>query len=541
MTLPETINSGDTGHIGHHEELHAFANEFEGWTRDRILTAGRMMIAADDSPQAYKDHAVVVCAGEDDHTAVNVLQAVIAGLGFGGIDVAPGTYHAGGSLVLADRSSFCSMGRYGAKWIADELITGGLIVVNGSASPSHYRHMEISGIELNGGDTATPLLVLDDAASMHLERLQFGGTDSDGIRGRNWWDSTIYACRFDGCGTVGAASRAAVRAGVRLYSTATGDFDNCNGLDFLSCVWENTPDAPADSMFVAISGGGGDYAHSGISIIGGKGENRSVSSGYAPFYFEGVLGLRVQMRGTQGAFRSGGPTTPAPFFDVKDCTDFEIDPRHFETVAGANSLRCAIRAEASMGKLYIPRAAVAADNEPSEALIEFVGSANDIDIAGGHQWSYDPDSTAKMFSGWPGTPRHRGIARKSTSTTRTVTTASADPHLVLRLQAGGRYKISAQLHYEAGASAGLQFGLSLPAGASADWSWHGPGSNYAPRDESSMAAAEGFGGSGRVIFIEGTVIMGTTPGNMAISWAKALDSADDATLLAPCWLEAVVA
>jgi hypothetical protein len=138
-----------------------------------------------------------------------------------------------------------------------------------------------------------------------------------------------------------------------------------------------------------------------------------------------------------------------------------------------------------------------------------------------------------------------GTARQST------TTLTADPDLVLPLQANYTYMIHGVMYSTSPASADIQFAISFPALATATFGASrlatsvaaatGDGDWGAYDSATSGVSAIGVGGTGGVQYttISSTVVMGSTAGDFTIMWAQLASVASDTTLEGGSWIAGI--
>ncbi len=118
-----------------------------------------------------------------------------------------------------------------------------------------------------------------------------------------------------------------------------------------------------------------------------------------------------------------------------------------------------------------------------------------------------------------------------------------DDELFCDVRASALYMLDAFLIYSASASGSIKFGISLPAGATINWSHQAPGTGTVDRDHVSIAwtgnhtQAQGIGylgfgtGANAVGWIRDLPIdVGPTPGRVGITWAQATAENSDCTL-----------
>lgn len=156
------------------------------------------------------------------------------------------------------------------------------------------------------------------------------------------------------------------------------------------------------------------------------------------------------------------------------------------------------------------------------------------------------DLTASLMSGQEWTAWKTGPTSRASNVTPT-----ADPDLSIPVVAGATYDIRGILGYTAdgpvnsGSPGGIQFTLTAPAGSAGGWSAIGdaPGTVLAPGIFPFTAwggthAFNGRGATASAAIIEGTLLVGATPGNLALSWCQAGSDATPTVLLAGCKLVA---
>jgi hypothetical protein len=120
---------------------------------------------------------------------------------------------------------------------------------------------------------------------------------------------------------------------------------------------------------------------------------------------------------------------------------------------------------------------------------------------------------------------------KTGDTTRATSSMSIDPHLSLSLLASTTYDFDLALYHNAPSANDIQFAMSFPSGASVTWggvrlasgasSVTGEGDfgvYIAPTSSTSAIAAGGTGGD-QLSIIRGTIVLGVTPGALALFWA----------------------
>ena len=144
------------------------------------------------------------------------------------------------------------------------------------------------------------------------------------------------------------------------------------------------------------------------------------------------------------------------------------------------------------------------------------------------------------------------FARKTADTSRaSTTTATADPHLSVAMQANATYVIDGFIIYNAGTTGdmGMQFGV--PAGATGDWNavgWgRGAGASVGTDgftvrlNDNSITQNRTYGGDTTDItaHVKGIVITAGTAGNLTVDWAQAASDATATIFRTNSWLRIV--
>ncbi|QKY78571.1 hypothetical protein SEA_DRYAD_33 [Streptomyces phage Dryad] len=126
-------------------------------------------------------------------------------------------------------------------------------------------------------------------------------------------------------------------------------------------------------------------------------------------------------------------------------------------------------------------------------------------------------------------------ARKTASTSRSSTiTTTADPHLVVAVEANAVYNILANLVWRPSGSGGFRFGWTLPTGCSIIFIDNDSGSAIATTDELTFNVTTGSS-------VGGILVVGGTAGNVTLKWAQNASNATATVLQAnsSLWLRRV--
>lgn len=138
------------------------------------------------------------------------------------------------------------------------------------------------------------------------------------------------------------------------------------------------------------------------------------------------------------------------------------------------------------------------------------------------------------------------IAVKAGDTSRSNTASrTADPDLVVALLANLTYTVDSYLMYDAGAGL-FQVYWTVPAGATVTGAPWGLDTAVTAATVGGIrvpptGAAVGSGGSGTVVSARPTanVIMGSTAGNLTLTWAQNTSNATATILKAGSWIRAI--
>ena len=136
------------------------------------------------------------------------------------------------------------------------------------------------------------------------------------------------------------------------------------------------------------------------------------------------------------------------------------------------------------------------------------------------------------------------VACKTTNTPRnTTTTVTADPELVLPVAASVTYQFQAFLEYDGPnvVNQGIKFNWAVPAGATLRYQVNYIGVGGSPnndyRDGTTTVTGESLGG---LVFmtasLNGTLLMSSTSGSMAMQWAQNISAAANVTLYAQSYI-----
>lgn len=140
--------------------------------------------------------------------------------------------------------------------------------------------------------------------------------------------------------------------------------------------------------------------------------------------------------------------------------------------------------------------------------------------------------------------------KKAGGTSRnTTTTMTADPELVLPVEANASYRVMLFAKYDAGtapSSGRLKWSLTGPAGATGDFSTHGaqPTATAYATDQAGQTSlggtttmgAAGVGTAFPIVAV-GTIIIAGTAGNLSFTWAQADSNATNTTIYAGSYME----
>lgn len=152
--------------------------------------------------------------------------------------------------------------------------------------------------------------------------------------------------------------------------------------------------------------------------------------------------------------------------------------------------------------------------------------------------------------------------RKSADTARAATTTqAADPHIFMDTVVGAVYRFHGWLSYDGLAAADIVIGFSAPAGSQGTWGGHGAGITvtsatagggtqqdavstwgYNIRLETSpIGATRTYGclgvGTPLGLFLYGTLRVGATAGQFALTWAQNASSATATTVYTDSYLD----
>jgi len=142
---------------------------------------------------------------------------------------------------------------------------------------------------------------------------------------------------------------------------------------------------------------------------------------------------------------------------------------------------------------------------------------------------------------------YRSYARKTGNTSVTSSTAFIDdPHLLLPLLANEVFAFEGFLLYTGLTAGDLKLAFTVPASATGGWGVLGADDVTTTNVEVSAFTAFGDAnfvqvgalGSGTFagVFIQGTVVNSTTPGNLQLRWAQAASSGTSTTINANSYL-----
>lgn len=134
------------------------------------------------------------------------------------------------------------------------------------------------------------------------------------------------------------------------------------------------------------------------------------------------------------------------------------------------------------------------------------------------------------------------------STANTGSTLTADPHLTAPVLASTTYKFDIMVYHRSPTAADIKFSLDFPAGSSITWGAvrmvtsatltgdFDAGVYIAPTAQVSAISAGGTA-TDQMTLIQGTIVVGATPGNLTLWWAQDTANASDTTLWARSSLE----
>lgn len=182
-------------------------------------------------------------------------------------------------------------------------------------------------------------------------------------------------------------------------------------------------------------------------------------------------------------------------------------------------------------------AALTGATAPVEGMVTWLQDVNRLYVYDGSTWQEIPYNS-------------RLFAYKPSNTSRSSTTsATADPHLTVTVEANATYTLSGFLVYDAHDVADLKFGFTAPSGTTGSW-WPGAANSsmnalaYAPRwgaltDVTSSTMPIGAQGASTILAAkpEGLVITAGTPGTFALVWAQNSGSATASILRTHSWLK----
>lgn len=142
----------------------------------------------------------------------------------------------------------------------------------------------------------------------------------------------------------------------------------------------------------------------------------------------------------------------------------------------------------------------------------------------GDEYEAVADQIEFLSGGFPGTLKY-----KTADTSRVSTAAYADdPDLAATVAASAVYFVEVYGVYQAGATGQIKFQMTFPSGTMEAGSWHyDPGvDEWAANASISQASPAAFvagltGTGGNLPFrLQGTLVVGTTGGTLALQWAQ---------------------
>ncbi|NUK07457.1 hypothetical protein HRW18_05395 [Streptomyces lunaelactis] len=139
------------------------------------------------------------------------------------------------------------------------------------------------------------------------------------------------------------------------------------------------------------------------------------------------------------------------------------------------------------------------------------------------------------------------VIKQSQTLRASTTTLTADPELVLPLEASAQYIIDGHIIYgAASATPGLQCSIVGPAGSSGVWSANAPAVSAVPDPalmrwrSFGLSSSTGFGsnGSNNAGMRIHANITTTTAGNLSFNWAQSVSNATATEVQAGAWIRA---
>lgn len=283
-----------------------------------------------------------------------------------------------------------------------------LIDLSGAATQDHIGRCSFENLTLNGAANTSWTKPLVRAYYTHQARFRdvdFKHNYGEALRAVEFWDSSFVSCRFDSCGGVAGSAIPAVNIMATDGASGFGySADNCNGLNFYDCTWEQNR---AGALWIRRNSG--SSRNHDIRVRDSKFEQHDFVG--TPVVVDTANAVHFQCVLSYMAGFGPDYSTPTDFMKFSSAYDSSVTDLYMwvsPTDKPVDLVRTGISFHTLANKRFSVDRMVGEFVQPlSVALIEFSGTDHEVRIGDVEYGANDGGSA--LFSGSPAVPwRRRG-------------------------------------------------------------------------------------------------------------------------------------